>query len=193
MGGMLATRYALLYPRQVERLVLVNSIGLEDWKALGVPWRSVDDWYRRDLQTSAEGIRQYQQSHLLRRRMAPRVRSLGTDAGRHVSRQRGAVGGLELGADLRHDLHPAGGLNWTGCRCRPLLLIGEKDNTAIGKDAAPAGLESQAGQLRATGQGRRRRIPQATLVEFPDLGHTRRYRLRNASTRHCWKGLQTQP
>ncbi|MCR3851292.1 alpha/beta fold hydrolase, partial [Pseudomonas aeruginosa] len=46
MGGMLATRYALLYPRQVERLVLVNPIGLEDWKALGVPWRSVDDWYR---------------------------------------------------------------------------------------------------------------------------------------------------
>ncbi|WP_252499309.1 alpha/beta fold hydrolase, partial [Escherichia coli] len=39
MGGMLATRYALLYPRQVERLVLVNPIGLEDWKALGVPWR----------------------------------------------------------------------------------------------------------------------------------------------------------
>lgn len=42
--------------------MLVNPIGLEDWKALGVPWRSVDDWYRRDLQTSAEGIRQYQQA-----------------------------------------------------------------------------------------------------------------------------------
>src|SRR5581483_7524582 len=38
-GGMLAARYALLYPQQVDQLVLVNPIGLEDWKALGVPWR----------------------------------------------------------------------------------------------------------------------------------------------------------
>jgi pimeloyl-ACP methyl ester carboxylesterase len=30
-GGMLATRYALLFPEQVEQLALVNPIGLEDW------------------------------------------------------------------------------------------------------------------------------------------------------------------
>ena len=34
-GGMLATRYALLFPDQVEQLVMVNPIGLEDWKAEG--------------------------------------------------------------------------------------------------------------------------------------------------------------
>lgn len=32
-GGMLATRYALMYPKQTEKLVMVNPIGLEDWKA----------------------------------------------------------------------------------------------------------------------------------------------------------------
>src|SRR5439155_19691959 len=61
-GGMLAARYALLYPQQVEQLVLVNPIGLEDWKALGVPWRSVDDWYARELKTTAASIRQYEQA-----------------------------------------------------------------------------------------------------------------------------------
>ncbi|SFB39188.1 alpha/beta hydrolase fold [Collimonas sp. OK607] len=44
-GGMLATRYALLYPEQVTQLAMVNPIGLEDWKALGVPYRTVDQWY----------------------------------------------------------------------------------------------------------------------------------------------------
>ncbi|MBI3311468.1 MAG: alpha/beta hydrolase, partial [Serratia liquefaciens] len=34
-GGMLATRYSLMYPQAVERLVMVNPIGLEDWKAKG--------------------------------------------------------------------------------------------------------------------------------------------------------------
>lgn len=30
---------------QVTKLVLVNPIGLEDWKAKGVPSLSVDEWY----------------------------------------------------------------------------------------------------------------------------------------------------
>ena len=45
MGGMLAVRYALMFPQDLRSLSLVNPIGLEDWKAPGVPWRSVDAWY----------------------------------------------------------------------------------------------------------------------------------------------------
>ncbi len=33
MGGMLAARYALMYPDAVNELVLVDPLGLEDWKA----------------------------------------------------------------------------------------------------------------------------------------------------------------
>jgi len=61
-GGMLAVRYALMYPRETEQIVLVNPIGLEDWKAKGVPSISIDDWYARELKTSADGIRRYEQS-----------------------------------------------------------------------------------------------------------------------------------
>jgi pimeloyl-ACP methyl ester carboxylesterase len=42
MGGMLAARYALMYPDAVDELVLVDPLGLEDWKAEGVPYESVD-------------------------------------------------------------------------------------------------------------------------------------------------------
>src|SRR3546814_3199786 len=41
MGGMLAARYALQYPLATGHLVLVNPIGLEDWRAEGVPWRKI--------------------------------------------------------------------------------------------------------------------------------------------------------
>lgn len=61
-GGMLATRYALMYPQQVERLAMVNPIGLEDWKALGVPYRTVDQWYARELKLDAEGVRNYERA-----------------------------------------------------------------------------------------------------------------------------------
>ncbi len=43
-GGMLAIRYALMYPGNVEQLALANPIGLEDWKAKGVPSIPVDKW-----------------------------------------------------------------------------------------------------------------------------------------------------
>ncbi|MDE1011132.1 MAG: alpha/beta hydrolase, partial [Paraburkholderia fungorum] len=61
-GGMLAIRYALMYPHETEQLVLVNPIGLEDWKAKGVPSLSVDQWYERELKTTADGIRRYEQA-----------------------------------------------------------------------------------------------------------------------------------
>ena len=40
-GGMLAIRYGLLYPADTQQLVLVDPLGLEDWRAKGVPWRLV--------------------------------------------------------------------------------------------------------------------------------------------------------
>ena len=61
-GGMLAIRYALMYPDDVARLVLVDPIGLEDWKTKGVPWQSVDAWFRQDLRTSADSIREYERN-----------------------------------------------------------------------------------------------------------------------------------
>jgi pimeloyl-ACP methyl ester carboxylesterase len=62
-GGMIAIRYALMYPKEIEHLVLVDPIGLEDWKAKGVPPISVDDWYGRELKTNADGIRRYEQDN----------------------------------------------------------------------------------------------------------------------------------
>ena len=59
---MLAIRYGLMYPEAVDQLVLVDPIGLEDWKTKGVPWQSVDGWYRQELRTNADGIRAYERS-----------------------------------------------------------------------------------------------------------------------------------
>ena len=61
MGGMLATRYALMYPESTEKLVLVNPIGLEDWK-LVVPYQGVDAWYQSELQKTPEKVRAYMQA-----------------------------------------------------------------------------------------------------------------------------------
>jgi pimeloyl-ACP methyl ester carboxylesterase len=60
MAGTLATRLALMFPESTEQLALVNLIGVEDWKALGVPYRTVDENYAAELRTTPESIREYE-------------------------------------------------------------------------------------------------------------------------------------
>jgi pimeloyl-ACP methyl ester carboxylesterase len=79
MGGMLAARYALMYPDAVEQLVMVNPLGLEDWQAEGVPFADVDRNYRTELTTaSAECFHQDRPDQrcpaAARDRMHPRAR-----------------------------------------------------------------------------------------------------------------------
>jgi pimeloyl-ACP methyl ester carboxylesterase len=52
-----------------------------------------------------------------------------------------------------------------------ILLIGDKDTTAIGKDAAPPDVRAKLGNYPVLAKQAAAQIPHATLVEFPDLGH----------------------
>jgi pimeloyl-ACP methyl ester carboxylesterase len=52
-----------------------------------------------------------------------------------------------------------------------LLLIGQRDTTAIGKDTAPPEVAATLGHYPELGKLAAKTIPHATLVEFADLGH----------------------
>jgi len=52
-----------------------------------------------------------------------------------------------------------------------LLFVGDKDNTALGKDLAPAELRATLGNYPELGKNAARLIPNAKLIEYPDLGH----------------------
>ena len=51
-----------------------------------------------------------------------------------------------------------------------LLMIGDKDTTAIGKNLASPSIRSTLGNYPTLGKAAAY-IPHARLVEFPDLGH----------------------
>ena len=52
-----------------------------------------------------------------------------------------------------------------------VLMIGDKDTTAIGKDLAPPEQRAKLGDYPELGKDAARAIPGARLIEFPDLGH----------------------
>jgi pimeloyl-ACP methyl ester carboxylesterase len=52
-----------------------------------------------------------------------------------------------------------------------LLVIGQRDRTAIGKDRVPKEVAARMGDYPALGKSAARRIPGARLVEIADAGH----------------------
>lgn len=170
-GGMLATRYALLYPQQVTQLVLANPIGLEDWKALGVPYRSVDQWYQRELTLNADDVRKYEQNTYYVGRWKP-----------EYERWVGMLAGLNQGpghklvawnSALIYDMiftQPVF-YEFNKLSMPVLLLIGTADSTAIGSDIAPPEVKARIGKYDVLGKQAAGLIPHSTLIEFAGLGH----------------------
>ncbi|HUJ29605.1 MAG TPA: alpha/beta hydrolase [Myxococcales bacterium] len=170
-GGMIAVRYALLHPEQVEQVVLVNPIGLEDWKAKGVPWRSVDQWYQRELKTTAEGVRAYEQATYYAGQWKPEYE-------RWVDMLTGMYRGpgkevVAWNSALLYDMIFTQPViyEFGDVQAPVLLFIGQKDTTAIGKDAAPPEVKAQIGNYPQLGRDAARRFRRAALVEFAGLGH----------------------
>jgi pimeloyl-ACP methyl ester carboxylesterase len=170
-GGMLAVRYALMYPDQVTRLMLVDPIGLEDWKAVGVPFRGIDEWYHRELKTDADSIRGYEQATYYAGDWRPEYdRWVEMLAGMYRGRGREIVA---WNSALIYDMiftQPV--LYELDKLAMPtVLFIGDKDTTAIGKDAAPPEVRAKLGNYPVLAKRALDLIPLARLVEFPTLGH----------------------
>jgi len=171
-GGMLAIRYALMYPAGVSQLVLVDPIGLEDWKARGVPSLSVDEWYAQERQKTAEQIRNYEKKIYYAGEWRPEYEKwVQMLAGMYRGPGRDAVA---WNSALTYDMIYTQPVvyEFKDISVPTILMIGDKDKTAIGKNAAPPAVRSKLGNYPELGKAAASAIPHARLIEFPDLGHS---------------------
>jgi len=170
-GGMIATRYALMYPDAVSRLVLVNPIGLEDWKALGVPARSVDQWYERELKLSADSVRAYEKSTYYVNRWKPEYEKwvdmlAGLNAGpgkKLVAWNSALIYDMIFTQPVIYE--------FPLLKMPATLMIGDADTTAIGSDIAPPEVKAKIGNYAVLGKQAVKLMPQGLLVEFKGMGH----------------------
>lgn len=172
MGGMVGARYSLMYPQAVEKLVLVNPIGLEDWKARGVAWRSVDDWYRNELKTSAASIKAYQLKSYYDGHWKPEYdRWVALQAGMYEGAGRATV--AWAGA-LTYDMIYTQPVvyEFSQIKVPTVLIIGQRDRTAIGRDLAPPAVAATLGDYPALGKATAQAIPGARLIPLDGLGHS---------------------
>jgi pimeloyl-ACP methyl ester carboxylesterase len=171
-GGMLGMRYALMYPNDTEQLVLVNPIGLEDWKAKGVPWQSVDAWYQQDLKTTADSVRNYERTTYYTGTWDPRYeRWVQMFAGLYRGPGRDIVA---WNSALLYDMIYTQPVfyEFEQIKVPVLLMVGDKDTTALGKNLAPPSVSVTLGNYPVLAKAAVSRFPRGRLIEFPDLGHS---------------------
>lgn len=169
MGGMLATRFALLYPDRTEKLLLENPIGLEDYRTF-VPYVTTAQQYQTELKTSAESVRKYYQTSYFTY-WKPDYEYLVNIAG-----------GVTASADYPRWAKVAA-LTFTmiyeqpvvyefqNIRVPTILFIGKEDKTIVGKGLLSADQQALHGQYRLLGKQTAAKIPGAKIVEFESCGH----------------------
>ncbi len=172
MGGMVATRYALSFPEDTAALVLVNPIGLEDWSAKGVPSRTIDELLEGERKTDAASIKAYQQKVYYDGKWKPEydrwVEMLAStyrgEGSERAMLSQARASDMVFSQPVVHE--------FPRIAVPTVLMIGELDTTAIGRNRAPPGIAETLGLYPTLAREAEKRIPGARLVTFPDLGHS---------------------
>jgi pimeloyl-ACP methyl ester carboxylesterase len=171
MGGMIATRYALMFPESTAALLLVDPLGLEDWKAKGVPYTSVDAAYLQELKQTPEKIRAYQKEYYYHGEWKASYETgvemltqflQSPDYSRMAWNQ-------ALTSEMIYTQPVV--YEFPLLHVPTLLLIGELDRTAPGKNLAPEAQRKTLGDYPALAQAAAAAIPQSKLVSIPAVGH----------------------
>lgn len=169
MGGMLAVKFARRFPNRVEKLVLENPIGLEDYgRATGkIPLErlyqselndtdpfKILDFYKRYFVTWKPEWASLAEPRMRVTRSGeyPRWAKASADTYKMILEQ-------SIVGDLPH------------LRVPTLLIIGQGDRTVVGKNFMKPEVADKFGDYPSLGKNSVRVIRGARLVEIPNVGH----------------------
>lgn len=168
MGGMVGTRFTVLYPGMVEKLVLEDPIGLEDYRTF-VPYASIEELYKSELNATYESFLNYQKGYYTswRPEYEPYVRDqawvLGT----------GEYPRDALSAALTSEIiyeQPVC-YEFSHITAPTLLIIGLEDRTVPGKARLSPEMKAIAGDYPKLGKKTQEMIRGSKLVGVPNSGH----------------------
>lgn len=170
MGGMLATRFALMFPGKTDKLVLVNPIGLEDYKTFA-PYQTVDTVFEQQLKLQPEQVKNYQLNNYYDGKWKP-------EYDRWLKLQTGWIKGpdwqyLAYISALTYDMIYTQPVvyEFKNLEVPTLLIIGDRDRTALGKNLVDKAILNKIGQYQKLGPAIAKEIPVSSLVILKGIGH----------------------
>lgn len=168
MGGMLAARFALMYPAKTEKLILENPIGLEDYKTF-VPYQSLEDIYRKEKSATYESYKKYQKTY---------YPVWKPDYEQYVQAQAEALTDSNfnriawVNAITYQMIYEQPVVcEFKNITAPTLLIIGQADRTIVGKDLLNEKQKSNHGQYPQLGKTIQQQIRNCKLAELSGVGH----------------------
>ncbi|KYK58643.1 alpha/beta hydrolase fold domain containing protein [Drechmeria coniospora] len=171
LGGMMAVRIALQYPEAVDEMVVVAPVGLEDYVKKGVPYVGLDTTAKSEAASGYDSIRAYEKKVYYVDRWRPAYETWvqmlvniyhGSERDAYVKNQAQVVD-MVLTGPVAHcfgDIQP-----------RTLLIVGDKDRTAIGSQWSSPDVAAKLGRFDLLGPEAAHQLQNGQLHRFTNLGH----------------------
>jgi len=169
MGGMLATRFTLMYPESVQKLLLEDPIGLEDYRTF-VPYNSAADDYKTELKTTYESVKKYyENSYFVKWKPEyDYLVKIGSGVSKSADFPRYAmVAALTFEMIYEQPVCYEFGL----IKVPTVLFTGKEDKTIVGKGLLSDEEKAKHGQYKILGPETAKKIPGCKLIEFDNCGH----------------------
>lgn len=170
MGGMVATKFNKLYPNEVEKMILINPIGLEKYLDY-VDYKDPQTFYEAELAKTADKIKAYQRRNYYN----------GDWNEQYDQLIEAPVG------QLYHSDYPLvawnNALTYGPIFTNPIvddfkeienpivLIIGTRDRTGPGRGFKREGVSYKLGEYQKLGKEIYKLIQNGKLIELTDLGH----------------------
>lgn len=170
MGGMLATRFTLMYPETVDKFIMENPIGLEDWK-LKVPYRPIHFWYANELKANYESLKNYQLVSYYDNHWKPEYDEwVNILAGWTLNSQYPLIAWNNALTFEMIFTQPVV-YEFPNIKNKTLLIIGTRDRTAMATFLVSKEVASTMGRYDLLGKSTQKAIAGSKLVEIPGVGH----------------------
>ena len=168
MGGMLAARFALMYPERTAKLILEDPLGLEDYKKI-IPYKTMEQQYKKELSSTYASYKKYQQSYYpvwkpeYEQYVIAQAAPLQQKDFSSVAWINALTYQMIYEQPVLYDLPK---LN-----VPTLLLIGQLDRTVLGKEMLPAKKQKLYGNYPVLAINAGKKIKRSKVVILPGIGH----------------------
>lgn len=174
MGGMLAVTFAANYSKSVNKLILINPIGLEVYSKY-VAFKDVNFFYQRELGTTVEKAMNYQKANYYDGQWSSKYEQLlmplkGMLAGedwKMVAWNNALTYGPIFSENIVDRL--------SQIKNETFLIIGTRDKTGPGRAWLKEGVTRELGDYKNLGKNAQKLIKGSTLIELDGLGHMPHY------------------
>lgn len=171
-GGVLGVRFALLSPERLDRLVLVNPLGLNDTLAEGVPYTELGALRREEAGTDAASIKAYQLRNYYHGEWRPAYdRWVAMLAGQYAGPDGDVVRDAQARLSDMIQTQPVAA-ELDRVTTPVALIIGQRDLTAFRAGTASAAVRARIRTVPQAAEEAVNRLPNARLVRMGAAGHS---------------------